>query len=153
MSKFFKAGCGCMVLCWVVSLVLGVTLWKWALPRYLPFLDSNVVLLVETAIVDFSSRYPEQVPAVGGNEEWAALLKNREIAGVKLSNFVQQGQLVSLLRVPLTVETKGNYEVNVVAAGTDRIMGTPDDIDSERAREVLEEWEAKKNRDKGAVTK
>ena len=152
MFKLFKAGCGCLVLSVVMSSIIGVSLWKVALPKYLPFLEANVVVVVETAIMDFSAHHPDQVPATGTNREWAALLRGRKIAGVKLDYFIQGDQLVSLMRVPLDVATVGNYEVKVVSAGQDRVMGTADDVDTAQAHEVLTEWEEKKNRAEGGHT-
>ncbi len=146
MSKIFKAGCGCFALSVVTSTILIVGLWKVAMPRYLPFLESNVVVVVETAIMDFAAHHPDQVPATGINRDWAALLRGRKIAGVKLDYFIQGDQLVSLMRVPLEVETVGNYRVKVVSAGPDRVMGTTDDIDTVHAHQLLTEWEEKKHR-------
>jgi len=146
MLKIFKAGCGCLVLSTVMLTILVVGLWKVALPKYLPFLEANVVVVVETAIMDFSAHHPDQVPATGTNRDWAALLSGRKIAGVKLDYFIQGGQLVSLMRAPLEVETVGNYKVEVISAGPDRVMGTADDIDTEQAHKTLNEWEQAKNR-------
>ncbi len=145
MLKFFKAGCGCLVLSTVMSTIIGVGLWKVALPKYLPFLEANVVVVVETAIMDFSAHHPDQVPATGTNRDWATLLRGRKLAGIRLDYFIQDDQLVNLMRVPLEVETVGNYQVKVVSAGADGAMGTTDDIDTAQAHEVLTEWEERKN--------
>jgi len=128
----------------VMTTIIVVSLWKVALPKYLPYLESNVVVVVETAIMDFSAHHPDQVPAAGTNADWAALLKGRKIAGVKLDYFIQGDRLVSLMRTPLKVETVGNYEVEVVSAGPDREMGTADDISTVQAHKILNEWEARK---------
>lgn len=150
MFKFFKAGCGCLVLSMVMSSIIGISLWKIALPKYLPFFEANVVVVVETAIMDFAAHHPDQVPVTGNNRDWATLLRGRKIAGVKLDYFIQGGQLVSLLRVPLEVETVGNYQIKVVSAGPDRVMGTADDLDTVQAHQVLTEWEEKKNQNHGS---
>lgn len=114
-------------------------------PKLVPFADSNIVMLVETAIMDYSAHNRGTVPEEGTNRAWTAVLKDREIAGVKLSLFVKDGEFVNLMRLPLSIETDRFSKVEVISPGPDNVMGTEDDIDTDSARRYLEEREAKIN--------
>lgn len=143
MSKSWKVGIGCLGTALVSGLVLIIVLAVFVLPRMLPRFDANIVILVDLGIRDFMVDHPEQVPETGDNATWAALLNGRQMEGLEYSKLIHEGKLISLLLVPLKIETVGTNQVTVVSAGADREMGTEDDIDSERAQEILEALEAK----------
>jgi hypothetical protein len=143
MRKSLKVGIGCLATALVSGLVLIIVLAVFVLPKMTPRFDANIVILVELGIRDFMVDYPDQVPETGDNATWAALLNGRQMEGLEYSRLIHDGKLISLLLVPLKIETIGTNQVTVVSAGTDRKMGTEDDIDSVKAQEILEALEAK----------
>ena len=142
MSKVWKIGIGCLGTAVVSLLILAIALWVVVLPKYAPRFDANIVMIVELGIRDFMVDHPEKVPETGGNEEWVKLLHGRSVEGIEYSRLAIDGKFYSVLAVPLQIATQGNSQVRVVAAGADREMGTEDDIDSEKAEEILEALEA-----------
>ena len=142
MRKALKVGIGCLATTLVSGLVVIIVLAVVVLPKMTPRFDANIVILVELGIRDFIVEYPDQVPETGDNATWAKLLNGRKIEGLEYSRLIYKGKLISLMLVPLKIETVGTNQVTIVAAGADREMGTEDDIDSEKAQEILEALEA-----------
>lgn len=142
MSKGLKIGIGCLGTTLVSGLVLIVVLAVFVLPKMTPRFDANIVILVELGIRDFMADHPDQVPETGDNTAWAKLLNGRHMEELEYSRLIHDGKLISLLLVPLKIETVGTNQVTVVSAGADREMGTDDDIDLEKAQEILEALEA-----------
>ena len=143
MKKSLKVGIGCLGSAFVSTLIILYVLGTFVAPRLAPRFDANIVMLVELGIRDFMVDHPEQVPETGDNATWAKLLNGRKmVEGIEFSLLIRNGKLISLLLVPLKIETVGTNQVTVVAAGADRDMGTEDDIDSEKAEEILEALEA-----------
>ncbi len=143
MSKPWKIGIGCLATSLITFLVLGILVWKFAVPALVPQADARIVLLVETGIHEYAIKNSESVPESGDNAIWTGLLKDREIEGFAFNYLIHKGRLSSSFLVPLDIETKGIGDVSVVAAGLDRKIGTEDDIDYDRAMAMLDEWEAK----------
>lgn len=150
MSKRLKIGLGCLGVSFLLSLVVSAVLWIVVVPKVFPYAESNLVLLVQTAIVEFSAKHPDEAPQEGDNEAWAEALKNYELQGFNLKWLVSDGQLVSVKRVPLKIEVSRGGRVTVVAAGWDGIMDTADDIDNATALRHLEEMEQFANERKTA---
>ena len=142
MRKALKVGIGCLATSLVSGLIVIIVLAVFVLPKLTPRYDANIVILVELGIRDFMVDFPDQVPETGDNASWAKLLNGRKIEGLEYSWLIRKGKLISVLLVPLKIETVGTNQVTVVAAGVDREMGTEDDIDSEKAQVILEALEA-----------
>ena len=144
MRKIWKVGIGCLGSMLLTGIILIVVFYVVARPKLAPRADANLVLIVELGIREFIAEHPDQVPEEGDNAAWAILLRDQEMEGASLpfSWITLKGRFISLMNVPLKIETTGLNEVSVVAASADGKIDTDDDIDFDRAMEIMASWES-----------